>query len=87
MTKSPTPGSRWRILTHGRGAAFLNLTSGEAPSVFDELVIDDWFHLEQMDGRRWWMAVSDGQGGRHVLRIRIDRNGKAHITHEVEKQK
>lgn len=29
--------------------------------VFDELVIDDWLHLEQMDERSWWMRVGDAR--------------------------
>lgn len=29
------------------------------PSEFDELVIDEWFHLEQMDRNSWWMRVGD----------------------------
>ena len=26
---------------------------------FDELVIDDWLHLEQMDTRSYWMSLGD----------------------------
>ncbi|RKG72871.1 hypothetical protein D7W79_27125 [Corallococcus exercitus] len=26
---------------------------------FDELIVDDWFHMEQMDDRVWWMKVGD----------------------------
>ena len=33
---------------------------------FDELVIDDWFHIEQMDDRRWWMCVGDLHINIHV---------------------
>jgi hypothetical protein len=28
-------------------------------SVFDEVVIDDWLHVEQMDDNHWWMRVGD----------------------------
>lgn len=31
----------------------------DQPSVFDELVIDDWFHLEQMDDNSYWMRVGE----------------------------
>lgn len=50
---------------------------------FDELVIDDWFHLEQMDERDWWLGVGNGDDYWH-LNIHIDRDGKA--TVQMEKQ-
>ena len=50
---------------------------------FDELVIDDWFHLEQMSARNWWMGVGNGDDYWHV-NIRIDGKGKAAVL--VEKQ-
>jgi hypothetical protein len=28
-------------------------------TVFDELVIDDWLHLEQMDTDLWWLNLGD----------------------------
>ena len=45
-------------------------------SVFDELVIDDWFHLEQMDTRLWWMRVGD-----YHLWVRIPAKGDPIVTH------
>lgn len=50
---------------------------------FDELVIDDWFHLEQMDDRDWWLGVGNGDDCWHV-NIRVDGKGKASVS--VEKQ-
>jgi hypothetical protein len=38
--------------------------------IFDELVIDEWLHVEQMDTRHWWMRV----GGTHI-NIWIARDG------------
>jgi hypothetical protein len=38
---------------------------------FDELVIGDWLHLEQMDSGTWWMDI----GGVTVW-VRADRDGR-----------
>lgn len=40
-------------------------------SVFDELVIDDWLHLEQMDDDHWWMKI-----GNFVINVTINEDGK-----------
>lgn len=50
---------------------------------FDELCIDDWFHLEQMDGRDWWLGVGNGDDYWH-LNIHIDVAGNATVS--MEKQ-
>jgi hypothetical protein len=45
----------------------------------DELVIDDWFHLEQMDDGRWWIRVGKDAievnllGGQVTVRYDKDR--------------
>lgn len=79
-------GSRWRILAHGRkGPVRLysrnyrprgslgELPDPQAPheSVFDELVIDDFFHVEQMDTRTWWVRIGD-----EMLMFTVGRDGK-----------
>jgi len=42
----------------------------------DELVVDQWFHLERMDRRAWWMRIGDayvwaeiGPDGRALINI------------------
>jgi hypothetical protein len=50
---------------------------------FDELCIDDWFHLEQMNDRDWWLGVGNGEDYWHI-NVHIDRDGKATIS--MEKQ-
>lgn len=68
--RKPKPGERWRLATTGKGAiAPANL--GE----FDELVVDEWFHLERMDTSAWWMRV-----GALDLWIRVRTDGKADVT-------
>jgi hypothetical protein len=33
----------------------------ENQGLLDEVVIDHWLHLEQMDDRKWWMRVGDAR--------------------------
>jgi hypothetical protein len=44
------------------------------PVQFDELVIDDWFHIEQMSERHYWMRV-----GNYDLNVHIDGKGEAAV--------
>ncbi len=43
--------------------------------IFDELVVGNWLHVEQMSERQWWMAV----GGLR-LAVTIGRDGKARVV-------
>lgn len=64
-------GSPWRVLAHGYGP------DGETHSIevpdteFDELVVGQWIHIEQMSNTTWWMCI----GGVTVW-VRVGRNGK-----------
>ncbi|HVK75725.1 MAG TPA: hypothetical protein VM734_20485, partial [Kofleriaceae bacterium] len=49
----------------------------ENQGVFDELVIDDWLHLEQMDERSWWMRVGDAS-----ISVVVDGDGRARVSIE-----
>jgi hypothetical protein len=72
-TKKEVPGTRWRLLAH-RGGEPVEL---ENQGVIDEVVIDDWLHLEQMDTSQWWMRLGDAR----VL-ITIAEDGRAHVDIE-----
>lgn len=62
------PGRRWRVLAQGPGAARVDVQSA-APdrrprdgvqivrADFDELVVDDWLHVERMDHREWLIII------------------------------
>lgn len=52
-----------------------------AGTVFDELVIDDWLHLEQMDDRYWWMRIGDT-----VLWITVPRKGPVQVAVRKESE-
>jgi hypothetical protein len=51
------PGKRWRFLAHRDGAKI----ELENEGVFDELVVDDWLHVEKMDNNAWWLRVGDAR--------------------------
>lgn len=57
-------GSHWRVLVHqmlpkGRCGPSHEVSSESLPGTeFDELVIGQFLHLEQMDTGRWWMNVA-----------------------------
>lgn len=50
-----SPGKFWRVRAYGRKGS----VSLENEGAFDELVVGDWIHLEQMDKRVWWMRLGD----------------------------
>jgi hypothetical protein len=67
------PGSQWRVLAHD-GARDIE---HEGEGIFDELVVDEWLHIEQLDEAGWWMRVGDVR----VL-VRIDESGKPTVDVE-----
>jgi len=68
------PGAVWRILAKD-GARQIEL---ENEGIFDELVIDDWLHLEQMDEKTWWMRVGDA-------RLVVTVHGPGNVEVSVER--
>ena len=63
------PGYRWRILIHDESKRGLDrdvTIAGGGAALFDELVVDDWLHVEQMDSRVWSVIIGD-----LVLSVRI----------------
>lgn len=82
-------GYEWRILTKTDRGGSIALASPECRTrdeaqpttppntYFDELVIDDWQHLERMDENAWWLRV-----GEKRIWIRFDKSGKTHVSIE-----
>jgi hypothetical protein len=66
-------GSVWRLLAR-READNLKV---ENAGILDEFVLDDWFHLEKMSERMWWMRVGDAR-----LLVEVDEEGQAKLTVE-----
>lgn len=79
MARRRLAGTRWRFLAweapRGRGGMCgerIALESDDSrPSVFDELVVDSWFHMEQMDSNLWWISIAGV-----VVFVRPDRDGR-----------
>ena len=59
-----TPGSRWRF-----GAGELKETNR---GVFDELLVDDWLHIENLDRNVWWLRLGDAR-----IFIQVSEDGSA----------
>jgi hypothetical protein len=57
MANRTHPGSEWRVLAHD-GAKKIECGN---EGIFDELVVDDWLHIEQLDDASWWMRVGDAR--------------------------
>ena len=55
--KTLPSGSRWRVLAHRGG----DRVEVENEGILDELVVDDWIHLEQMDDDVWWLRIGDAR--------------------------
>lgn len=59
------PGYKWRSLiktdlnSTSRQLTHENNENHFLPTYFDELVIDQWFHLEMIDENLYWMRVGD----------------------------
>lgn len=70
------PGVSWRVLAWSENDTPIAL---ENNGVFDELCVDDWLHLEQMDDRSWFLSV-----GERAFWIDIPKDPKkpVQITHE-----
>lgn len=100
MTRSFWPGFKWRILAHGRsdigrskpasylptGRLSISSSDYDHPVEFDELVIDHWFHIEQMDDRTWWIGVGNPSEEGDYFHIHVTIDGRRRCTVEVEDQ-
>lgn len=67
------PGANWRFLAHDANSR----TELENKGIFDELVVDNWLHVEQMDERVWWLMIGDAR-----ILVTIDPNGAATVDIE-----
>lgn len=57
----------------------LHSTDFAEPVCFDELVLDDWFHIEQMSDRHWWMRI-----GPLNLDVLVRADGRREISGWVD---
>ena len=65
-------GKHWRIRAQ-RGGETVEL---EGDGVMDEVVVDHWLHVEQMEKRAWWVRIGDARiqvtlgGGKVTVDVR-----------------
>lgn len=69
-----SPGSEWHVQSRDGDRVIALGNEG----VFDELVVDHWLHLEQLDERTWWMRVGDAR-----LQVSIAKDGA--VTLDVQR--
>lgn len=77
LPKNHRPGSHWRILAHeldgsSYGEPIEDDHEHRGPSEFDELVVDEWLHLEQLDKRLWYMRL-----GPLLIHVTVGERGRA----------
>jgi hypothetical protein len=77
MPKAPfVPGSIWRLLSRdANGEEDLAVANR---GIFDELVVDQWLHIEQMTDNTWWMRVGDAS-------IHIEVEGEGQVRVQIER--
>ena len=64
-------GARWRLLAW-TDTQRIDIRHDQHPgAIFDELVVDHWLHVEQMDTGTWWMRV-----GNQTFLVHVDRDGR-----------
>lgn len=78
MTRRRLPGTRWRFLAHRvpiRGGMYgppIDIRSSDIDaSVFDEVVVDRWLHVEQQNASQWWLNIAGV-----TVHVDVDRDGR-----------
>ena len=67
-------GRSWRLGAIGPEGPI----SIENQGYLDEVVLDQWFHLERMDKRLWWLRVGDAR-----LMVSLEDGGRVQV--EIER--
>ena len=72
--KPPQTNPEWRILAHKDGRKIEIENQGE----LDEVVLEHWFHLEELGEKEWCLRVGDAR-----ILVRVEEDGEVEI--EVER--
>lgn len=73
------PGSDWSLtydLPFGHQKTRSSAHLGD-PTVFDELVVDRWLHVEQMDDDEWSILVHCEDGSQVLVFVAVGPSGMA----------
>ena len=84
LPKRHMPGTEWRTLAWKdaddgtpHAVQIEDDSDNHGGSVFDELVIDGWFHLEQMTDSAYWIGITREDGSRLTLWVQVGERGQA----------
>lgn len=74
------PGTRWRVLARYKGGDVSAdvRDAGNFDEIVDEVVVDDWLHVEQMTDRTWFMSIGNGAEYRKIW-VTVRRDGSTRI--------
>ncbi len=75
MNNRPT-GTTWRF----RATDGNRVIQAQDDGVFDELVVDQWLHIEHMEAGTWWIRVGDAS---IVVSVRDDGSSEVSIERGV----
>jgi hypothetical protein len=50
-------GKEWRVIAHQDGRKI----EIENKGVFDDIVVDQWLHIEHMHNNTWWIRIGDAR--------------------------
>jgi len=72
-------GYEWRFnAPSDREKSAFRDVRGDGKSFFDELVVDNWLHIEHMGDSTWWMRIGDALN----MHITITPEGKLNVQIE-----
>lgn len=90
------PGTHWKVLAQDESGGRFRASSEDYDFVFDEVVLDRWLHLEQMDRGHYWMQLgplhlnvslkANGDVDIRISRELADYGGVVHVEHRVDTQ-
>lgn len=93
MSKNKLKATEWRLgLDLLKEKTRYNISSSDKKenlyipnSSIDEVVIDDWFHLERMDDEFFWIGVGNPKSGDYYHVKIIKDNGVVKVSTENQK--
>jgi hypothetical protein len=74
QTMSRRQGLKWRVSYDAKDSSHTRINVQDSGD-FDELVLDEWLHLERMNAREWWMRLGDV-----YVWVTVGRDGKAKVN-------
>ena len=72
FSQPSTSNIEWRILAQKDGEKI----DIENQGMLDEIVLQAWFHLEQLDNNKWWIRIGDA---RILVSVEPDQNTRVDI--------